>query len=223
MSIFKRFRDLMVSNVNSAIDNAEDPEKMLEQFIRDMEGEYAEARAAVTQSVAAKNVIEKKYNDACEECTSWEQNAILAVEKGNDELAKKALKRQEDSEELKNTFKQQLDMQEKEVENLKSILSQLEEKLEEAKNKKEILIVKSKNAKAQKQVYETLSNVSNDGASRDFSRLEEKVNKMEAEAHAHAEMSTNSLESQFDALKNESTDSKLDDKLAQLKAKMNKE
>lgn len=219
MSILQRLRDIVSSNINALLDKAEDPEKMLEQYIRDMEESYQEAKAAVAQAIASKNRIEAKYNKQVEEVEKWEKNAILAVQKGQDELAKEALKRQADAEKLRDTYKAQLDQQSAEVENLKSVLSKLESKLDEAKNKKELLITQAKNAKAQKKIYDTMSKVGNEHATRGFDKMADKVEQMVAEAKASAELNTDSLEEKFAALQNDGGE--VEDRLAALKAKLN--
>lgn len=219
MSMLKRVRDILSSNINALLDKAEDPEKMLEQYIRDMEESYQEAKVAVTQAIASKNRIEAKYNKQVEEVAKWEKNAILAVQKGQDDLAKEALKRQADAEKLRDTYKAQLDQQSAEVENLKSVLSKLESKLDEAKNKKELLITQAKNAKAQKKIYDTMSKVGNEHATRGFDKMADKVEQMVAEAKASAELNTDSLEEKFAALQNDGGE--VEDRLAALKAKLN--
>lgn len=219
MSMLKRVRDILSSNINALLDKAEDPEKMLEQYIRDMEESYQEAKVAVTQAIASKNRIEAKYNKQVEEVAKWEKNAILAVQKGQDDLAKEALKRQADAEKLRDTYKAQLDQQSAEVENLKSVLSKLESKLDEAKNKKELLITQAKNAKAKKKIYDTMSKIGNEHATRGFDRMADKVEQMVAEAQASAEINTDSLEEKFAALNDSSGE--VEDRLAALKAKLN--
>jgi len=217
--MLKRVRDILSSNINALLDKAEDPEKMLEQYIRDMEESYQEAKVAVTQAIASKNRIEAKYNKQVEEVAKWEKNAILAVQKGQDDLAKEALKRQADAEKLRDTYKAQLDQQSAEVENLKSVLSKLESKLDEAKNKKELLITQAKNAKAKKKIYDTMSKIGNEHATRGFDRMADKVEQMVAEAQASAEINTDSLEEKFAALNDSSGE--VEDRLAALKAKLN--
>lgn len=219
MSILKRLRDIVSSNINAMLDRAEDPEKMLEQYIRDMEESYQEAKVAVTQSIASKNRIEAKYKKQVEEVAKWEKNAILAVQKGEDDLAREALKRQSDAEQLRDTYKVQLDEQTAEVENLKSVLAKLESKLDEAKNKKDLLITQAKNAKAQKKIYDTMSKVGNEHATRGFDKMADKVEQMVAEAKASAEINTDSLEERFAAL--QENGGEIDDRLAALKAKLN--
>lgn len=134
-------------------------------------------------------------------------------------MAKEALKRQADAEKLRDTYKAQLDQQSAEVENLKSVLSKLESKLDEAKNKKELLITQAKNAKAQKKIYDTMSKVGNEHATRGFDKMADKVEQMVAEAKASAELNTDSLEEKFAALQNDGGE--VEDRLAALKAKLN--
>lgn len=221
MNIFRRITDLLDANVNALIDKVEDPEIMLDKFLSDMDEDYRETQAMVAKTIAARNLTQKRYDDAQEEVDKWYKNAMLAVEKGNDELAKKALKEQTNFEHKRDSLKPELENQAAEVENLKELLSKLEDKISEAKSKKDILITKATNAEAKKKLAEFTSNISSSDSIEGFMRMEEKVNEIVAQADALSELNGQSLEAQFDSLKDNDEDP-LDDKLAKLKASMGK-
>lgn len=222
MSFIKRVADLLDANINALIDKVEDPEVMLEKYIMDMEQEYKETQAMVAKTIAARNMTQNRYNEAQKQVDVWEKNAMLAVEKGNDDLAKKALEEQSSHEQTRDNLKPELDNQSAEVENLKAILSKLESKINEAKSRKEVLVTKAANAQTKKKLAEFSAKISGSDSSEGFSRMEEKVNQMAAEADAMSELNGQSLEAQFETLKEDSDNSAMDDKLAQLKAKMGK-
>ena len=222
MSIFKRIGDLLDANINALIDKMEDPEKMLEKYIMDMNKEYKETQALVAKAIAARNMTQRKFNEAQEEVSKWEKNAMLAVERGNDELAMKALEEQTRYERIRDSLKPELDAQTAEVENLKNLLTKLESKINEAKAKKDVLITQATNAKTKKKIAEVTSKISGGDSTKGFARMEEKVNRMATEADAMSELNGESLEAQFESLKEDSKNAEIEDKLAQLKAKMGK-
>jgi len=222
MSIFKRIGDLLDANVNALIDKVEDPEVMLEKYIMDMDKEYNETQALVAKAIASRNMTQNRYNEAQKQVATWEKNAMLAVEKSNDELAMKALTQQTNYEKSRDGLKPELDNQSAEVENLKNLLSRLEDKINEAKSKKDVLITQATNAKTKKKLADVTAKISGNDSTQGFSRMEEKVNKMAAEADAISELNGESLESQFESLAEDSKKTEVNDKLAQLKAKMGK-
>lgn len=222
MNIIKRVADLLDANINALIDKVENPEVMLEKYILDMDEEYRETEAMVAKTIAARNITQNKYNEAQSEADKWEKNAMLAVEKGNDELARKAIEEQYRYERTRDGLKPELDNQIAEVENLKELLSKLEDKINEAKSKKDLLITKAANATTTKKIAEVTSKISGDDANRGFARMEEKVNRMTAEAQALTELNGESLEAQFESLQADDHKAVVNDKLAELKAKMGK-
>jgi phage shock protein A len=220
--MLKRIGDLTLSNINALLDKAENPEKMLNQFLRNLQDEEVKCRGAVAEAMANRNLTKKKYDDAERDVHKWLENAKLAVERNDDSLAKKALAEKKKAENLRDSIKPQLDMLSVDVEKLQDTLSSLESKITEAKNKKEMLLAKVKTAEAKKKINETLAGIGNSNAMRDFERMEEKVDKMMAEADAAEELgnSSRSLEDEFEMLKKDAGRSELDDELAALKASM---
>ena len=220
MAIFSRIGTLLKSNVNDAINRAEDPEKMLNQMLLDMQGQMVEAKKQVAVAIADEKRLLKQAETEKQLTVEWEKKAMLAIKAGNDELAKQALLRKTEHEKMALGYEQQWVGQKASCEQLKSALQQLNTKIEEAKRKKNLLIARAKRAEAQKTIAETLDGISSTGAFDTMNRMEEKINKAEAVAQATYELaqttSGDDLQKQFDELGKVEAD----DALAALKAKM---
>ena len=222
MGIWDNLKRVFKSNINAAISKAEDPQRILEQTIIDMNEQLIENKKAVATAIADEKRLERQYQDNTTQAKDWESKAILAVKSNRDDLAKEALLRQKEYEDLATQFKQQFEAQHQAVDKLKDSLRQLQQKIDEAARKKNILIARAKRAEAQKKISETMSNMSNNSAFEAFDRMAVKVDQMEAGASAAAELEdlsgTNDLEKQFKEL--EKGDTRADLLLEDLKAKM---
>jgi len=220
MGILNRMKTVLKSNVNSALDSVEDTEKMLNQTVLDMQQQLAKAKQQVAVSIADEKRLERQYKENQVQTDSWMEKAKLAVQKGNDELAKAALARKTEYESLASEYKTQWDAQKASVEKLKASLRELERKIDEARRQKDLLIARNKRAKAQKAIHQTMSGMStNAGAFDTFERMKNKVDDEEAKAEAAEEMATSgeaSLDKEFAELEKSS----VDDDLASLKAQM---
>ena len=140
MGIWDNFKRVFKSNINAAISKAEDPQKILEQTIIDMNEQLLENKKAVASAIADEKRLERQYQENQALATDWENKAILAVKSSRDDLAKEALVRQKEYQDYAVQFKQQFDLQHQSVEKLKDSLRQLQSKIEEASRKKNILI-----------------------------------------------------------------------------------
>jgi phage shock protein A len=220
MAIFSRIGTVLKSNVNDLISKSEDPEKMLNQMLIDMQQQLVEAKKQVAVAIADEKRLQKQYDNERTLAVEWEKKAMLAIKAGSDDLAKQALARKQEHEKLAQGFQQQWQAQKAAVDQLKGSLQGLNSKIEEAKRKKNLLIARAKRAEAQKSIADTMDGLSSTSAFDTMSRMEEKIDKMEAEAAATYEMaeaaSSDQLEDQFKALESVDTD----DALAALKAKM---
>jgi len=214
-------RTIFKSEVNSALDSVEDTEKMLNQTVTDMQEQLVKAKQQVAIAIADEKRLEKQYMENQQQAESWMQKAALAVQRNNDELAKAALERKSEYEKLSVEYKNQWEAQKASVEKLKASLRELERKIDEARRQKDLLIARSKRAKAQKQIHQTMAGMStNAGAFDTFERMRRKVDDEEARAQAAEEMSAETgdakLEKQFADLEKTS----VDDDLAKLKAQL---
>lgn len=217
MGLFDRIRRVVGANLNDLVSKAEDPEKMLEQAIMEMQEDLVQLRQGVAQAIAAQKRTEKQYNDAQNEINKWQRNAQLALQKGDENLARQALERKKTFTDTGNALKTSLDQQTTQVEGLKRSLMQLESKISEAKTKKEMLKARITAAKAQEQLQGMVRGMNSSSAMSAFERMEEKVMMQEARAQSAGELAGADLESQFAALE---SGSDVDDELAALKAQM---
>jgi phage shock protein A len=188
MGFFSRLATLIKSNLNDMISRSEDPEKMLNQIVTDMSSQLAEAKKMVALSIADEKRLEKQTQQELQNAAEWERRAMLAVRAGDDNLAKEALARKKEHESLAEQFKDQYQKQRASVEQLKVALRALNAKIEEAKRKKNLLIARKKRAEAQKAIQETMGGLRNASAFETFDRMAGKIEQMEAEASAQAEL-----------------------------------
>jgi phage shock protein A len=222
MGIFSRIGTLFKSNLNDAISKAENPEKMLNQVVLDMQNQLVEAKKQVAVSIADQKRLEKQRDEQADLGQEWERKAMLAVKAGDENLAREALKRKAEHEVQLAEFGKQAQLQKDAVDKLKDQLRSLNDKIEEAKRKKNILIARQKRAEAQKTIQSTMSGLSDTGAFDTFERMSKKVDQIEAEAEANTELGNeltgDTLQQKFKAL--EAGSASTDDALAELKVKM---
>jgi phage shock protein A len=221
MGIFSRLGTLIKSNLNDLISKAEDPQKMLNQIVVDMQNQLVEAKKQVAISIADEKRLKKQWDDQIELAKEWERKAMLAVRAGDDGLAKEALTRKQEHDKMQAELAKQWQLQKTAVENLKTQLRSLNDKIEEAKRKKDLLIARQKRAEAQKAIQDTMRGLSDVGAFDSFERMSQKVDQIEAEADASTELggelAGDTLQQKFKAL---DVGVGSDTALAELKAKM---
>ena len=230
-TILGRVGQLIRANVNALIDGAEDPEKMLDQLIRDFTNNMAEAEDAVAQTVGNLRMIEDDEAEAKKAADEWGGKAAAASRKadglrtaGNtadadrfDDLAKVALRRQMSLEEQVKTFDTQIAQQTELVDKLKDGLTKLRAKREELVQKRDELVGRAKMAQAQTQVQQTLRNVSVMDPTSDLGRFEERIRRQEAYARGQAEVQASSLDEQFASLDSDSDETEVEARLKALK------
>ena len=148
MGIFNRFVNVLRANANAALDQAEDPELMLTQMISDLETQKREAKQRMTEALALQKRFERQTEQEEAEAQKWEDKAVLAVQKGKDDLAKDALMRKKEHARRSEEFRQQLASHARNSDLLRDGYQQLEDKIEEIKRKKSLLVAKQKQAEA---------------------------------------------------------------------------
>jgi phage shock protein A len=224
MGILERIRTVLKANINALISKAEDPEKMLNQLVIDMNENLIEAKKQVASSIADEKKLERQMLENKGQADEWERKAMLAVKAGKDDLAKEALLRKQEYEGYADSFQKEYDSQHASVEQLKDALRQLQAKIEEAGRKKNLLIARAKRAEAQKQIQQTMGTLGSGSSFDTFDRMTAKVDQLEAEADAAGELASISadqkLEDKFKEL--ESSGDTADKLLEDLKAKMGK-
>ncbi|MGO8994330.1 MAG: PspA/IM30 family protein [Polyangiaceae bacterium] len=189
MGIFRRLAQLIKSNLNDLISRSEDPEKMLNQVVLEMNTQLTEAKKQVAASIADEKRLAKQLEQEQAKAGEWEQRAMMALRNGSEDLAKEALARKREHEQLATAYQEQWTKQKAAVEQLKKALRMLNDKIEEAKRKKNVLIARKKRAEAQRAIQETMSGLKDASAFETFDRMAEKIDQIEAEAEAGAELS----------------------------------
>lgn len=230
-SILGRMGQLIRANINSIIDSAEDPEKMLDQLVRDFTNNIAEAEEAVAQTIGNLRLVEDDAREAGEAVGEWGDKAAAASRRadelradGNtteadrfDELAKIALRRQIGFEEQSKTLGSQASQQTELAEKLKDGLNKLRSRREELVQKRDELVSRAKMAQAQQQVQTSLKSVSVLDPTSELSRFEERVRRQEAQVRGMEEVAASSLDEQFASLESMDDEVEVDARLAQLK------
>lgn len=217
MGLFDRLSRVVRANINDLVSKAEDPEKVLEQAVIDMQEDLVQLRQAVARSIATQKRTEQQYNKNQSEANNWQQRAQLALSKGDENLAREALVRKKSFSDTAASLKIQLDQQSNNVTTLKRNLIALESKISEAKTKKDMLRARANAAKAQKQLQETMTGIDTSSSLGAFERMEDKVMQLEAESQAVGELGGTGIEQQFAALE---ASSGVDDELAAMKAQL---
>jgi phage shock protein A len=221
MGIFSRLAKLIQSNLNDLISRSEDPEKMLNQIVLDMNNQLVEAKKQVAASIADEKRLAKQYEQETANAQEWERRAMMALRAGNEQLAKEGLARKREHDELAGTYNEQWTKQKAAVDQLKRALRLLNDKIEEAKRKRNVLVARKKRAEAQRAIQETMSGLRDQSAFETFDRMAQKIDQLEAEAEAQGEIAEeytgDALATQFQQL--ERTHS-ADEDLVALKRKM---
>ncbi|MFK7998236.1 MAG: PspA/IM30 family protein [Polyangiales bacterium] len=221
MGFFGRLATLIKSNLNDLISKSEDPEKMLNQIIVDMNTQLVEAKKQVARAIADEKRLQKQHKAEKNVAAEWEKKAMMAIRAGDENLAKEALLRKKEHDSLEQAYGDQWQKQKQATDQLKTALRALNNKIEEAKRKKNVLIARKRRAEAMKSIQETMSGLSDTSAFETFDRMSQKIDQIESEAEAGAELAE---EYSGDVLANKFRDLEMtagaDDDLEALKRKM---
>lgn len=224
MNMFDRFKRVITSNVNNVIKGLEDPEKVIEQAVLDMQNDLVKIRQSYSEISATLKRMEKQKSTALANAEEWYRRAQLAVEKGDEELAREALKRRQAQQEIGDNLTQQISLQSSTVDKLYQSMMTLETKISEAKREKEAMIARARTAKTSVQVTDMLNSIGDTSTAMDaFERMREKVDALEAKAEVAGELAmsnagtSTSMEQRFRDLEN---DTKLEDELSLLKKQL---
>ena len=232
-SSFGRIAQLAKANINALIDAAEDPQKMLDQMVRDYTNNIVEAEAAVAQTIGNLRLLEQDHAEDLRDADEWGSKALAASNKADeyraagdtanadkfDNLAKIALGKQMQAEREAKAAEPQIASQTQVVEQLKDGLTKMRAKLDELKSKRDELNARQKTAAAQSQVNDALKAFDVMDPTSEVSRFEEKVRREEARVQGQQELAASSLDAQFNDLAELGRQSDLDARLAALKNK----
>lgn len=216
MALMERVATLVRANLNDLIDKAEEPEKMIKQVILDMQNQLLQVKTQVAIAIADQHLLAKKQKENQDKDAEWVRKAELAVDKGQDDLARAALERALGYRTLAENFTQQLADQAVQVENLKSALRKLEQKLAEAHAKSDVLIAQHRRARALDKAGDARMAVIDSDPAAAFDRMRTKVQHNEAMGQAKAELTADSLEDKLATLEKQDHVERL---LAELKSK----
>jgi len=217
MGFFDRLSRLLRANLNDLVSKAEDPVKILDQSVADMQSDLVKLRQAVAMAIASQKRLRSQADQAQGQIKTWYERAELALQKGEEDLAKEALTRRKSFQESATSLTSQLSAQEGQVEMLKRSLIALEGKIAEARTKKDMLKARAQAAQAQQQLQSAVGSLGTDSAMAAFDRMEDKVQALEASSQAAAELAGADLESKFAALEGGSD---VDDELTPLRQKL---
>jgi phage shock protein A len=212
MALLDRVATLVRANLNDLIDKAENPEKMLKQVILDMENQFMQVKTQVAIALADLHLLQKKKQENLDKHGEWMRKAELAVDKHDDGLARAALERAMSFQQMSDSFAQQIQDQEAQVESLKAALKKLEIKLSEARAKVDLLIAEHRRSRATNRAVE--AQLTPTGENRTFDRMRTKVAREQAIGEAHAQLLGEDIEGRFHALEREE---KVEALLAELK------
>lgn len=215
-SVLRRIVELIRTSLNSLIDRAEDPEKMLEQMMRDLQASYDRSRTEVARVLGEKHRLAAQLQASDLEARDWERKAVLALKAGDEALARKALERKRSMVEVADGYRAHVEEQTVVAEKLKDALRALENKLAEARVKRSLLSARHKRAMAQRRIHIALEAAGSTTAFDNLARIESRIDELEAEGLAAAELSTSPLEARFREL--DSAD--VEDDLLRLKSKL---
>jgi phage shock protein A len=221
VSIFTRLSDVFRANINALIDRAEDPEKMANQIILDLEKIQDDVTAQVANAIAEEKRLKNQVAQSRSEVDRWENRAMEALRQGIEDLAREAVRQKQRHDSDFNLNQDHHRQQVEHVDTLKNSLRELNLKLEEARRRRDQLIARSRSAQAQTAMAKTMQKMSGTGALSALERMEKKVQQQEGLVKAYAELCQDQdTERKFKDLEKNKA---IEDQLAALKAKRGKE
>ncbi|KQR46688.1 phage shock protein A [Frigoribacterium sp. PvP120] len=230
-SIFGRIAQLTRANINALLDQAEDPQKMLDQMVRDFTESIREAEAAVAQTIGDLRLLEQDHAEDVAAAADWERKAVAASTKADqlrssgstadadkfDALAKVALGRQIASEKEARDAEPTIASQTEVVDKLKAGLTSMRAKLEQLNSKRNELVARSRTAAAQSKVADAIGSIDVLDPTSEISRFEDKIRREEARVLGQQELAASSLDAQFESLDDLDQQTEVEARLAALK------
>ena len=230
-SIFGRISTLLKANINAMLDSAEDPQKMLDQLVRDFSNNIADAESAIAETIGNLRLLERDHAEDVQAAAEWGNKALAASRKadelrtaGNtadadkfDNLAKIALQRQISEESQAKSTAPQIAAQTQVVDQLKDGLNGMRGKLEQLKSKRSELLARHKTAEAQNKVVDAVKSIDVMDPTSELGRFEDKIRRQEALAAGKQELAASSLDAQFNSLEDMGELTEVEARLSALK------
>ncbi|MDB4867103.1 MAG: PspA/IM30 family protein [Cohnella sp.] len=216
MSLFKRLRDLTLSNVYALIEKAEDPVKLTDQYIRDMTEDLEDAEKAVASQIALEKKFKQLYEDQAALVLKRSEQAQLAAQAQNVDLARRALEEKHAAEQKTSEYQVSFTRNKELADNLRIKLDEMRKQLTDMKDKRETLAARYNAAKTQQEINKAMSSFGSDSAASGLKRMEEKMLQMEAQAEASNELASSKGKSLDEEFANLGKDTKVEDELAAL-------
>ncbi|MFZ5872497.1 MAG: PspA/IM30 family protein [Actinomycetota bacterium] len=232
-TVLGRIAQLARANIHALLDQAEDPEKMLDQMVRDYRSSIAEAEEAIAQTIGNLRLAEQDRDEDKRAAAEWESKAVAASRKADelraagqtaeadrfDGLARIAIERQLSAQAEVRAAEPTIAAQAEIVEKLKTGLQQMKVKLDELQRTRDQLVARQKSAAAQAQVQDAVRSIDLLDPTSEISRFEDKIRREEALVAGRSELASSSLEAQFEELKDHSRDAEIEARLAELKSR----
>ena len=212
-----RIRDLISANLNSMLDRAEDPEQMLNEYLRQLTQNLNEAKLSVASAMADETKLHTKMVEHQAQADQWHAKAQAALRAGQEDLARQALTRKLQTQKLADGYRQQYEAQDQQVEELQDALVKLESRIAEARSKRELIVAKKNRAETQEAIQRTVRGLGDMTAMDRLSALEERVDDRLARAEAMDQLERGTLEARFEDLE---ADQEVEDELAALRESM---
>jgi len=217
MGLFDRISRVLQASFNALVSEAEDPERVLEQVVAEMQDELIQLRQAVAQAIATQKRTERQCKQAEATAAEWYRRAELAMQAGDEVLARDALTRRKSYQETAQLMQTQIAQQATIVQKLKRDMVTLESKIADARTRKDLYIARARSAQASQRLHAMLDQMNPQGAMQSFERMEQKVIELEARSAAIAELGHDDLEQRFAALEQSN---EIDADLALLKRRL---
>lgn len=216
MSIFSRMSDIINSNINSLLDKAEDPEKMVRLIIQEMEETLVEVRSTSARAIADKKELQRRHEWLIEEITEWERKAEVAVSRGRDDLAKGALVERNKAQGAADAIAEERGMIDGTLAKLGDDVAMLQAKIKDAKARQNAIVLRGQAAQTRLGVKRQLSDHSIDDALLRFEQYERKMDDLEGEIESY-DLGQKTLADEIEDLEH---DDELDNQLAAFKARV---
>jgi phage shock protein A len=196
MGVFSRFLDIVNANINSLLDKAEDPEKMIRLMMQEMEDTLIELKSSCAAKMASRAKTERLYKESENALKRWQNRAELAISKGREDLAREALLEKKRAKTEMDRLSEDLNVADGLIKTSKDEINQIEDKLASVKQKYQVMVERAKRAREEQATQETLKRAAESATYDRFSSMEEKIDRMQA-SNTMNKANTSNLDDRF--------------------------